>query len=174
MRLLRPKVTFLHFSDFGAQKSLFGEKSLLNEKVTFGLPGLEKGSISHWFLKGWEPSARTATFDDGKISFAQDFTKIARMFLDFLRNPFPEMQKRVPISDRRRMTVSSRVRTGPRLPLFAKNAKLRKFHFFEFWSENEQKSYFFDFRAPKATFRAQARGCACSQCFLDAFSVPGN
>ena len=129
MRLLRPKVTFSHFFDFGAQKSLFGEKSLLSEKVTFELPGLEKGPNSHWFLKGWEPSARTATFDDEKTTFAEDFTGIMKMFLEFPRNQSLEMKKRVPISARRKMTVSSRVRTGVRRPLFAKMRKLLNFHF---------------------------------------------
>ena len=91
------------------------------------------------------------------------------MSLDFLRDLLLKIQKRAQIFARRKMTVSSRVRTGPRSPLFTKMRKLRNFHFFESWSENGWKSRLFDFWTPKATFRAQARGCACSQCFLDAF-----
>ena len=51
MQLLRSKVTFAHFFDFGAQKSLLGGKVTFERKVTFELPGLENGSIFHWFLK---------------------------------------------------------------------------------------------------------------------------
>ena len=35
-----------------------------------------------------------------------------------------------------------------------------------------EKLTFFDFRAPKVTFRAQALRCGCSQWFLDAFFAP--
>ena len=35
MRLLRSKVTFAHFFDFGAQKSLFGEKMTFERKSDF-------------------------------------------------------------------------------------------------------------------------------------------
>ena len=75
--------------DFCAQKSLLRtfstsapkshfltKKWLLSEKVTFELPGLENGSIFRLFLKGWEPSARMATFDDEKTTSAEDFTQI--------------------------------------------------------------------------------------------------
>ena len=65
MSLLLAKVTSEHFPDFCAPKSLFGGKVIFSGKVTFELPGLGKVPISYWFLKGWEPSART-TISDGE------------------------------------------------------------------------------------------------------------
>ena len=41
--------------------------------MTFELPGLEKGPTFHLFLKGWEPSARTVTFDDEENDFRARF-----------------------------------------------------------------------------------------------------
>ena len=88
--------------------------------MTFELPGLEKGPIFHLFLKGWEPSARTATFDDEETTFAEDFTEIMKIILKFLRKHFSKMQKCVPTFARLRLTVSSAVRSVVRRPLFAK------------------------------------------------------
>ena len=95
--------------------------------MTFELPGLEKGPISYWFLKGWEPSARTATFDDEKTTFAEDLTGIMKIILDFLRNPSLEVQERVPIFARRKMTVPSRVGADITSPLFAKMRRWRNY-----------------------------------------------
>ena len=160
MRLLRPKVTFRNFSTLAPKSHFLAKKSLLSEKVTFELPGLEKGPNSHWFLKGWEPSARTATFDDGKTTFAEDFTKITKIFLKFLRNHFSEMQKRVPTFARLRMIVSTRVRTGVTLQLFAKMRKSRNFHFFDFWRQIHLNAIIFRFSGPKSDFsRPGSRMC---------------
>ena len=43
--------------------------------VIFEFPGLEKVSIFHWFLKGPERSAPSATFDDTKTIFAEKFVQ---------------------------------------------------------------------------------------------------
>ena len=77
MQLFRSKSAFCHFFDFCAQKSLFAKKLLFSEKVTFELPGLEKVAIFHWFLKGPERSAPSATFDDTKTIFAEKSVKFS-------------------------------------------------------------------------------------------------
>ena len=66
----------LHTFSTLASKGQFDEKVTFEGKVTFELPGLEKGQLPDLFLKGWEPSARTVTSDDEKITFAQDSTGI--------------------------------------------------------------------------------------------------
>ena len=51
MRLLRSKVTFAHFFDFGAQKSLLGEKVTFPQKVTFGRKSREIAGNLHFSKK---------------------------------------------------------------------------------------------------------------------------
>ena len=68
------------FPTLAPKSDFLPKKLLLSEKVTFELPGLENGSIVHLFLKGWEPSARTATFDDEGTTFAEDLTKTISKF----------------------------------------------------------------------------------------------
>ena len=132
-RLLRPKVTFC-------------------EKVTFELPGLEKVAIFHWFLKGPERSAPSATFDDTKTVFAEKSVKFSWNFRKFREFHFSKVQKRVPTFARLRMTVATRSRSVTTRPLFAKVRKVRNFHFFYFWSENERKNNFFRFWSSKSDF----------------------
>ena len=66
---------FLTFSILARKSNFWAENWFWSDKVTFEFPGLENGSIFHWFLKAWEPSARTVTFDDEETIFAEDFLK---------------------------------------------------------------------------------------------------
>ena len=57
---------FVTFSTFARKSHFLRKSNFFSEKVTFELPGLEKVAIFHWFLKGPERSAPSATFDDTK------------------------------------------------------------------------------------------------------------
>ena len=90
------KSLFLTFSTLAPKSHFWAEEWLLGGKVTFELPGLENGSIFRWFLKAWEPSARTVTFDDEETTFANDFMKDTEIFLECLRKHSSKMQKTRP------------------------------------------------------------------------------
>ena len=94
-------------------------------------------------------------------------------FRQFREFHFSKVQKRVPTFARLRMTVSNASGSVATRPLFAKVRKVRNSHSLTFGSKMNGEVTFSIFGAPKATFRAQARQCACSQWFLDGVYGPG-
>ena len=127
MRLLRSKVTFAHFFDFGAQKSLLGGKVTFERKIDFGAPGTRKWTNISFVFKGLGAIGANGDFRRRKNNFRARFYEnhenISRFSNKFIFvNAKTRPESRPTQND---CSWSSESRGHP--ATFRKNAKIQKF-----------------------------------------------